>query len=80
MMDRFWNRQYDERTAARNNRKIVGWIVMLGLSASVLGVNLYLLIAHPTVGLGHTIFGLIFGTILVVGTTANLMGKFYDNG
>lgn len=62
------------------NRSILGWVVLLAFSLVLLVLNTFLLIAHPTVGLGHTIFGLIFGTILVAGTTANLMGKFYEDG
>ena len=70
----------DEQKASIVNRSILGWVVLLSLSLFLLFMNTFLLIVYPTVGTFHSIFGVVFGSILVVGTTANLMGIFYDNG
>lgn len=79
-MDRFCEqRRYDERIAARNSREILGWIAMAVVSYSLFGLNLYLLIVLPMVGIEHSIVGVVLGTFLVVGSTANLMGKFYED-
>ena len=73
-------RHWDERKAAMVNRSILGWVVLLTFSLFLLVMNTFLLIAYPTVGTFHSIFGVVLGSILVVGTTANLMGIFYANG
>lgn len=73
-------RHWDERKAAMVNRSILGWVVLLAFSVFLFVLNTFLLIAYPTVGAFHSIFGVVLGSTLVVGTTANLMGIFYANG
>ena len=73
-------RHCDERKAAMVNRSILGCVVLLAFSLFLFVLNTFLLIAYPTVGTFHSIFGVVLGSTLVVGTTANLMGIFYANG
>lgn len=72
-------RDYDTRRGNMLVRSMMGWVVLTLTSFSLFFANVYLLIAFPTVGLFHSIFGAVLGFILVVGSTANLMGYFYDD-
>lgn len=72
-------REYDTRQGNMRLRSMFGWVVLTLMSFSLFFSNVYLLIAFPTVGLFHSIFGAVLGFILVVGSTANLMGYFYDD-
>lgn len=71
-------RAYDTRKGNMIFRSLVGWMFLSFMSLWTLFANVYWLIAYPTVGLLHSIFGAVLGIILVVGTTANVMGYFYE--
>lgn len=72
-------RGWDKQIASQQARSILGWIILAFFSYALLGVNLFLLIVYPTVGTLHSIVGVALGSIMVVGTTANLMGKIYED-
>ncbi len=75
-----YDRDYDVRYARRRTQGMFGWMAMCFMSYGLFGLNAFLLIVYPTVGLLHSIVGTVLGIIMVVGSTANLMGYFYEDG
>lgn len=72
------DRSYDDRRAAMLTRAMIGWAVMSFCAFCLFAANCFLMIRFPKVDTTDTIIGLVISTIMVVGTTANLMGYFYE--